>query len=113
MSPCTRGGMAHDQNSLRGFAPPSAPVLPEAAHKHVWFFSVETVAESHGLLLQEHTTARYEGRERLHSGVLRKPVRCFHELLRQYGEVMIIAQVIRQGMRLVNQYLDLGTLNWL
>ena len=39
---------------------PSAPVLPEAAYKFTRFFFVETMAESHGLLLQESTAVGNE-----------------------------------------------------
>ena len=62
---------------------PGTPVLPEAAHKYARFFFVETVAESHGLPLQESTTAGNEVRERMHCGAIRESVWFFQELVRQ------------------------------
>ena len=90
---------------------PGTPVLPEAVHKYARFFFVETVAESHSLLLQVSTTAVNEIRERMHRGAIRKSVRFFQELVRQYGEVMIVAQCIRQGVSLVRQCCELANLD--
>jgi len=56
---------------------PGAPVFPEAVHKYAWLFFVETVAESHGLLLQVSPPAINEVRERMHLGVIREFVWCF------------------------------------
>ena len=61
---------------------PGAPVLPEAVHKYARFFFVETVAERHGLLLQESTTAGNKVRERMHRGAIRESVWFFQELMR-------------------------------
>ena len=56
---------------------PGTPVLSEAVYKYARFFFVETVAESHSLLLQVSTTAVNEIRERMHRGAIRKSVRFF------------------------------------
>src|SRR5262249_30648280 len=90
---------------------PGAPVLPEVIHKYARFFFVETVAERHSLLLQVSTTAVNEIRERMHRGTLRKSVRFFQELVRQHGEVMIVAKSIRQGVSLVRQCCELANLD--
>ena len=90
---------------------PGVPVLPEAVHKYARFFFVEMVAERYSLFLQESTTAGNEVRERMHRGAIRESVWFFHELVRQQGEVMIVAKGIRQGMSLVRQCRELANLD--
>ena len=90
---------------------PGAPVLPEAVHKYTRFFFVETVAESHSLLLQVSTTAVNEIRERMHRSAIRESVWFFQELVRQHGEVMIVAEGIRQSVSLVRQCRELANLD--
>ena len=69
------------------------------------------MAESHGLILQESTTAGNEVRERMHCGAISESVWFFQELVLQHGEVMIVAKGIRQGVSLVRQGRELARLD--
>src|SRR4051812_5691854 len=90
---------------------PGAPGLPEAVHKEARLCFVELVTECHGLLLEVRTTAGNAVRERLHRGAICESVRFFEELVRQHGEVMIVAKGIREAVSLVRQCRDLAKVN--
>ena|SRR6185436_4797904 len=90
---------------------PGAPVLPETVRKYTWLFFVETVAESHSLLLQVSTTTFDEVRKCMHRSAIRQSIRFFQELVRQHGEIMIVAKGIRQGVNLVRQCPEMAELD--